>query len=98
MTHFQVLSEDRDEIVSVLIELFIEKMADFDEIIMKECLENFDKVISENTDEVARFPIFLQSLVHLLFQMHSKYNPGGICNRILGKIKIIAQARLLNLS
>lgn len=90
-----MLSEDRDEIVSVLIELFIEKVADFDEIIMKECLENFDKVMSENTDEVARFPIFLQSLVHLLFQMHSKYNPGGICNRILGKIKIIAQARLL---
>lgn len=90
----KVLSADRDEVASVLFELFREKMFEMDDLILKECCLVLEDLIFNQSDVIDRFPLFLHSVTHLIFQMHHRFNPNHICNRLQERIKVIAENEL----
>lgn len=90
----KVLSGDRDEVLSVLLELFRERIEEMDDLILKEFCLTLQALLDDQSEAVARYPLFLHSAVHLLFQLYNRFNPNRICNKLLEQIQAIAEREL----
>ena len=88
------MSGDRDEVLSVLLELFRERIEEMDDLILKEFCLTLQALLDDQSEAVARYPLFLHSAVHLLFQLYNRFNPNRICNKLLEQIQAIAETRV----
>ena len=85
-----MLSGDRDEVAAVLIDVFRSRMSQMDDLIIKECFVVLEKIINKSNN-ISRFPKFLHSVSHFIFQIYQRYNQGNVCNTLQNQISEIAE-------